>query len=151
MFHSHGLLAVPFQAPSPSTSSLGKGSVVLWLLTGKPLVMCWPFLLHSDTKEKCFILVAESLNTSNSSENYNSHQTLVLLFAMRAHFLSLWSQPKERVLPSIQNLCGLEVQDSAPIFPSRMDPTSHGSARTKKVEEEEKTILPIVLWPSGTN
>lgn len=71
---SHWLLAVLDQAPSPSTSSLGKGTVVLWLTTRKPLVISWPFLLYSGTKEKPFHISSRIfLNTSSLSENYNSH------------------------------------------------------------------------------
>lgn len=80
------------------------------------LVICWPFPLH------CFRLAAESLSTSSLSENYNTHQTLILPFAMITHSLSLWSQWKERVLlPSVQNLCGLEVQDCASTCASKTD------------------------------
>ena len=114
------------------------------------LVICWPFPLHS-TKEKCFRLAAESLNTSSLSENYNSHQTLILPFAMITHSLSLWSQWKERVLPSVQNLCGLEVQDCASTCASKTDPNSHGRTRTGGGCGGEETISHSGLWPWGTN
>lgn len=83
------------------------------------LVICWPFPLHST--KKCFRLAAESPSTSSLSENRNVHQTLILPFAMITHSLSLWSPWKESVLPSVQNLCGLEVQDCASTCASKTD------------------------------
>lgn len=61
--------AYPPAKTSPFKPSLGKGAVVLRLLIRKPLVISWPFLLHSGTEEKCFILAADSLNTSGLSES----------------------------------------------------------------------------------
>lgn len=62
---------LPPARPLPFHPSLRKGSVVLWLLPGKPLVMLQPFQLHSDP-ETCFILAADTLNTGNLSEKYSS-------------------------------------------------------------------------------
>lgn len=61
----------PPASPLPFHPSLKKGSVVLWLLPGKPLVMLQPLQLHSDL-ETCFILAADAFNTSNLSEKCNS-------------------------------------------------------------------------------
>lgn len=145
---SHRLPAVFCQVPAPSTSSLGKGSIVLWFLTGKTLVICWRFPLHL-TEEKCFILAAESLNTSSLSENYNSQQTLILPFAMTTHSLLLWSRWKERGLPSVQNPYGLEVQDCASPFSSKMDPTSHVRTRTGRVGVRRRQPHTVDSGPGG--
>lgn len=69
--------------PVPFNLQPWKGAVVLWLLTGKTLVMCWPFPLPSDTEEECFILASESLNTRNGSENYNAQWSWIPTFAMQ--------------------------------------------------------------------
>lgn len=72
--------------------------------------------LYSGTKEERFILAAESLTTSSSSGNCNSHQTLILLFRWQLISCHCGLSGNE-VQPSIQNFCGLQVQDCPPLSP----------------------------------
>lgn len=74
------------------------------------------------------------MNASRLSKNYNLPQ--MLPFAVTTHSLSLWSQWKE-ILPSLEKLCGLEVQVVLLLVPVKTD-LMEGKVRAGRQGGEDK-------------
>lgn len=82
----------PLPTPSPPPPALGRVCGSLASNRGTVSHTRAPPVRRPQEKRH---ISSKILTTSSLSEKYSSHQIFMLLFAMKAHLLSLWSQWKE--------------------------------------------------------